>query len=204
MMPTCKVHIIDDDPSVRKSLSWMLESTELEFQTYASAGDFLEDADVNGPSCLILDMELPGMTGMELLEQLQGRPELAMPVMVLTGAGSIAMAVTAMQLGARDFVQKPIDPAGMLAKIRKLVAIDAVRREALAKPIAAKRLLAQLTHREREVLELLCEGKSTKQMALILQISGKTISIHRGRLLKKMQVSSATELVQLVLRAQAA
>ena len=127
-----------------------------------------------------------------------------MPVMVLTATGSVVLAVQAMQLGAQDFLEKPADPDVMVEKITKLVAADAIRRDALAKPLATRRLLAQLTDRESQVLELLCEGKSTKEMALILRISGKTVSIHRGHLLKKMQVCSATELVQRVLRAHAA
>jgi FixJ family two-component response regulator len=198
------VYVLEDDAGVRKSLAWMLESNKLAASTYASPSAFLQDATVDCPSCLILDVNLPGMSGIEVLRELGKRPELTMPVLILTGAGNIAAAVECMKLGATDFLEKPIEHALLLAKVRASLTSDSQRRKQAEDWAHSKRRLERLTEREREILTLLCDGKSSKQMAAQLKISTKTVSIHRWHLMKKMQVASATEAIRVAHDAKAA
>ncbi len=198
------IYIVDDDAGFRKSLVWMLENEKLTCCAVESAAEFLSLSKANCPSCLILDMYMPGMAGMELLNEMSTRPGLLMPVIVLTGVGSIASAVQSMKLGARDFLEKPIDHQDLLQKVHQALASDAAHRERADQMSEMRQRISQLTQRERQVLKLLCEGNSSKQMGLKLNISAKTISIHRWHLMKKMGAASATEAVQFALRAGAA
>jgi FixJ family two-component response regulator len=198
------VYILDDDAGVRKSLGWMLESNGLHFTAYDSAFTFLQEAQANCPSCLILDLQMPGMSGIDVLRHLKTRQDLHMPTIILSGSGSIGAAVESLKLGAHDFLEKPVNHEPLLTWARDALAKDAIYRGQQAREAVLKGRLNQLTDREREVLGLLCEGKSTKEMASKLNISIKTVSIHRWHLMKKMQVSSATEAVRLAHDAKAA
>jgi two-component system response regulator FixJ len=204
MNPTSTVHILDDDRSIRKSLSWMLENAGLHSTAHASPAEFLKDISVSGPSCLILDMHMPGMSGLEVLQELAVRPGLQMPTIVLTGAGTINIAVESLKAGAFDFLEKPVDPTTLLAKVRDALARDTTERALEDTRAALQKKIDQLTDREQEVLALLCEGKSSKQIGEQLNISMKTVSIHRWHLMKKMQVGSATEAVKIAFQARAA
>jgi len=198
------VYILDDDAGVRKSLAWVLESAGLQCAVYKSASVFLNEAQVLCPSCLILDMHMTGMTGLDVLKEIRNRPDLSMPTMILTAADTVTTAVDCMKAGACDYLEKPIDPQILLDKVQELLDRETVSRAQGARRTAMKQRVDQLTDREREVLGLLCEGNSTKQMAHKLNISIKTVSIHRWHLMKKMQVSSATEAIHLAFSAKAA
>jgi RNA polymerase sigma factor (sigma-70 family) len=191
------VFVVEDDASLRNSLAWMFDSNGISCATFDSAHTFMLQAVVNCPSCLILDLALPGMSGIDLLREIGKRPELAMPIIILTGRANVPAAVECMKLGVADFLEKPIEHGILLAKIRELLAIDVHRREQREKSARLKQRVDRLTDREREVLSLLCEGKSTKEIAAQINISIKTVSIHRWHLMKKMQVGSATEAVRL-------
>ena len=198
------VYIVDDDPGIRKSLSWMMEQEGLLFSAYQSAEAFLEHAGSAGAACLILDMCLPDMNGLELLKVMKSRPELCMPAIAFSGFGTVATAVETMKLGVRDFLEKPVQPEVLLEKVRESLAADVERRLRDACKADVKNRVALLTDRERQVLNLICEGKSTKEIAATLDISTKTVSIHRWHLMRKMQAGSATEVVSLAYRARAA
>jgi two-component system response regulator FixJ len=198
------VHIVEDDDGLRRSLLWLMGSNGIPSTGYGSATAFLDSAQVKGPSCLLLDMHLPVMSGLEMLRQMTHRPELSMPVIVMTATGVVGEAVECIKLGARDFLEKPVDPVLLLAMVNTELARDALARAKSSQQATARELLEKLTEREREILQLLCAGNSTKQMAAKLNISAKTVSIHRWHLMKKMQVGSATEAVHLAYSAQAA
>jgi FixJ family two-component response regulator len=195
------VYVVEDDPGVRKSTVWMLESNGLEFEAYDSGETFLKEVKLNGPSCLILDMHLPGTGRLDVLRAIKTRRELHMPVIMMTGSGNVGLAVECMKLGAEDFLEKPVNHETLLTRVRDGLAQDLTRRVQLEQETTLRRRVAQLTDREREVLQLLCEGKSSKEMAAQLSISIKTVSIHRWHLMKKMQAGNATEAVNLAYRA---
>lgn len=198
------VYILDDDVGVRKSLGWMLETCGYAFEAFSTPVEFLNEVKVGCPSCLLLDMNMPGMKGNAVLREITRQPKLCMPVIILTGSGNVAAAVECIKLGALDFLEKPVDHEVLLARLRYALASDAARREKDSETASLRRRVALLTDREREVLNFLCEGKSTKEMASRLSISTKTVSIHRWHLMKKMQVGSATEAVRLAHDAHAA
>ena len=204
MNPEKMVYILDDDAGVRKSLAWVLESAGFQCDVYGSASVFLNEAQVLCPSCLILDMHMPNMTGLDVLKEIRNRPDLSMPTMILSAADTVTTVVDCLKAGACDFLEKPIDPPLLLKKVTHLIDQDTVSRAEGALRNAMQQRVDHLTDREREVLGLLCEGNSTKQMAQKLNISIKTVSIHRWHLMKKMQVSSATEAIHLALSAKSA
>jgi len=203
MNPDRMVYILDDDAGVRKSLAWVLESAGFQSAVYGSASVFLNEAQVLCPSCLILDMHMTGMTGLDVLKEIRNRPDLSMPTMILTATDTITTAVACMKAGACDYLEKPVDPPLLLEKVMELLDLDTAHRANAVQRTAVNQRVDQLTDREREVLGLLCEGNSTKQMAHKLDISIKTVSIHRWHLMKKMQVNSATEAIHLALSARA-
>jgi len=198
------VYILDDDWAARHSLELMLESDGLHYASYESGEEFLEEARPGGPSILILDMMLPGLSGLDVLERTRTRPGLAMPVIAVTAAASVVTAVRSMKLGAYDFLIKPVDRGLLLERVREALAADADRRQRELGKAASRSRVAELTEREREVLGLLCTGKSNKQMAMMLNISIRTVAIHRWHLMKKMQATSAAEAVRIALHADAA
>jgi FixJ family two-component response regulator len=191
------VHIVDDDESVRKSLAWILESANLPFTEYSSGYEFLDEAKANVPSCLILDLQMPELSGIDVLKMMKVSPRLTMPVVVLTGTGSVVTAVQSMRLGVHDFLEKPVDHETLLAKVREALTLDKTRRAHEAEVSGIKSRVALLTGREREVLQFICGGKSNKQIAAALGISIKTVTIHRWHMMKKMQANTATELMLL-------
>jgi FixJ family two-component response regulator len=191
------VHILDDDANVRKSLAFVLESAGLACTTHESGRDFLEAPHADCPSALILDLQMPGLNGVELLREMKNFSKMTMPVVVLSGTGSVPLAVQSMHLGVYDFLEKPADHEVLLEKLREALELDAARRDKDAVAAEARRRLAELTDRERQVFELICEGKSNKQMAATLGISIKTVSIHRWHMMRKMQATNAAEVMLL-------
>jgi two-component system response regulator FixJ len=198
------VYVLDDDEGVRKSLQWLFEANGLRSTGFETPGEFLAEAEPDCPSCLILDMNLTQSNGSAVLREIRARPQLMMPVICLSGVGTVAIAVESMRLGARDFLEKPIDHELMLHKVREALDADAAQRQRIAHAASLKQRIDLLTEREREVLALLREGKSSKEMAVALKISVKTVSIHRWHLMKKMQASNATEAANIAHHAAAA
>jgi two-component system response regulator FixJ len=192
------VFIVDDDDAVRGALRLLLKSVGLAATTLSSAQDFLATYDPQQPGCLILDVRMPGMSGLELQQQLNLRGAI-IPVIFITGHGDIPMAVEAMQQGAFDFLQKPFRDQDLIDRIQRALAKDQTGRAELQERSRIKQRLETLTAREREVLELVTSGKPNKIMAADLGVSQRTVEIHRARVMEKMGASSLAQLVRMVL-----
>ena len=190
------VFIVDDDKAVQQSLSMLVETVGLNAQTYSRAEDFLDAYDPAQAGCLLLDVRMPGMSGLELQSKLAAEG-INIPIIIVTGHSDVPMAVEAVKAGAIDFIEKPFRDQVLLDDIQKALEQDALdRREQTERAdIEAKKAL--LTPREREVMELLVVGKSNKVIAYELGISQKTVDFHRAHIIEKMQVGSVVELVRL-------
>jgi FixJ family two-component response regulator len=197
MTPEPAVFIVDDDAAVRRFLGGLLESVELRVEAYESAQDFLEAYEPGRPGCLVLDVRMPGMSGLELQRELVGRA-IDLPVIVLTGHGNVQVAVHAMKAGAVDFIEKPFDNELLLDRIQKAVAesVRATSERVKRNEIAIR--LKQLTPRESQVLDLVVSGESNKGVARHLDISERTVEIHRANVMRKMRATSLADLVKLV------
>jgi two-component system, LuxR family, response regulator FixJ len=199
-MPSDKavIHVIDDDEAMRQSLAFLLGTVGMEVQTYESAVAFLEVAPTVKAGCVITDVRMPGLSGVDLLRQLRER-KLGIPVIVITGHGDVPLAVEAMKIGAMDFLEKPFDDEALLASVRSaLNQLDRDRkREAERSEIEGR--LATLSNRERDVLQGLVAGHANKQIAYDLGISPRTIEIYRANLMTKMQAASLSDLVRMAL-----
>jgi two-component system, LuxR family, response regulator FixJ len=196
LVPTAIV--VDDDEAVRSSLKLLLRSVKLPVTVYASAQDFLHNYSVEQPGCLIVDVRMPGMSGLELQEQLNLRGAM-IPLIFITGHGDIAMAVEAMRYGAFDFLPKPFQDQELLDRIQRALEKDARNRREIAQTDRIRGLFESLTPREREVLDLVTSGKPNKVMAADLGVSQRTIEIHRARVMEKMHADSLAQLVRMVL-----
>jgi two-component system response regulator FixJ len=192
------VHIIDDDPVVCHSIRLLLETEGLETRTYFTALDFLAAIGPDDCGCVVTDVRLPGMSGVELLTHIAAR-RLNLPVIVITGQADVPLAVRAMKQGAVDFMEKPFRDATLIASVRKALQRNFVSPEqgAAAQEIRAR--LATLTSRERDVLDGLINGKSNKSIAQELGISFRTVEIYRANLMKKTQAGSLPELVRMAM-----
>jgi two-component system response regulator FixJ len=188
-----QVVVIDDDEAVLDSLEALLAAEGLSASTFNSARAFLEDREVGLPACLVTDVRMPDMDGLELLATLKRRGPLP-PVIVITGHGDVPMAVRAMKLGARDFIEKPFDPDVLVAGIRDALMAPPEQRSGDAQ---ISRRVGALTPREREVLEQLVIGRPNKAIARTLGISPRTVEIHRARVMEKMQADSLAQLVRM-------
>jgi RNA polymerase sigma factor (sigma-70 family) len=190
------VFVIDDERSVRHALARLLRSAGHRVETFASAQEFLKREQYEGVGCLVLDVRMPGMTGPELFDRMSEKG-LSMPVVFLTGHGDVPTSVRAMKKGAVDFLLKPADHEALLQTIRQAVARHASEqaREQTRQGIQAR--LDRLSPREREVMECVIRGRLNKQIAADLGISEKTVKVHRGRVMAKMEVASVAELVRL-------
>jgi len=184
------VFVVDDDPAVRDSIAMLLRAEGLEVRTFDSARSFLVEWERSTPGCLIIDLRLPGLSGLDLQEHLAGDDNTP-PIIFLTGYGTVPAAVRALKAGAMDFLEKPFDPAVLLALVREALARDRARR-------ADIRRLDALTRREREVLERVAEGDTNKVIAANLGISVRTVELHRARGMRKLRVRSVADLVRLM------
>ncbi|HUK03054.1 MAG TPA: response regulator transcription factor [Steroidobacteraceae bacterium] len=192
------VFIVDDDEAVRNSLRFLLKSVGVATQALASAGEFLESYVPTQAGCLVLDVRMPGMSGLELQQQLNIKGAV-IPVIFITGHGDIPMAVEAMRYGAFDFLQKPFRDQDLIDRIQKALAKDAKSRAGLKEHDRIRQRLATLTPREREVLALMTRGKANKVMAAELGVSQRTVEIHRARVMEKSGAASLAQLVRMVM-----
>lgn len=192
------VHIIDDDPVVCHSIRLLLETEGLETRTYITALDFLAAVGPDDCGCVVTDVRLPGMSGVELLTHLAAR-RLNLPVIVITGQADVALAVRAMKQGAVDFMEKPFRDSTLIASVRKALQRKFISPEQGAAAQEFRARMATLTSRERDVLDGLINGKSNKSIAQELGISFRTVEIYRANLMKKTQAGSLPELVRMAI-----
>jgi FixJ family two-component response regulator len=193
------VYIVDDDDAVRESLKALFQSVGMVVETFASAGEFL--ASLEGPcvGCLLVDVRMPGLSGLELQAKLTER-QVALPVIVITGHGNVEMAVRAMKAGAKDFIEKPFNEQLLLERVQACLDESQLAQRELDRLRSVKLRLEQLTTREREVLDFLVQGKPSKLIASELGISPKTVDVHRARVMEKIGIKSLAELIRLVVR----
>ncbi|HEY6280769.1 MAG TPA: response regulator transcription factor [Burkholderiales bacterium] len=192
-----RIYIVDDDEAFRDSLRWLLESNGFQVEPFASAEEFLESYISGKPGCLVLDIRMPEMTGLELQEKLNEKG-IHTPVIFVTGHGDIPMAVSAVKQGAMDFIEKPFNERDMLELIRNALVLDTQRREADNRQALISSRLAKLTSSERKVMDCVIAGKPNKLTADQFGITVKTVEAHRAKVMDKMEVNSLAELVQLV------
>lgn len=197
------VYVVEDDPRVSESLVYLLESAELQSETFGSAEAFLEAFDPRSHGCLLLDVRLPGMDGLELQRQMVER-KWRIPVIIISAHGDISMAVTAMRAGAFDFVEKPYDDRELLERIQKAIEHDSKQWDRFRQRDELQARLRTLTNRETEVLDLVVEGEPTKGIAKRLGTSFNTVQNQRASILKKMQARSVADLVRMVMIARSA
>ena len=190
------VFVVDDDAAVRESMSFLLGSHAIEHRTLDSADSFLECADADSRGCILLDVRMPGMSGMQLQKALAGHG-ITMPVIILTGHSDVPMAVTAMKNGAFDLLEKPCNDQILLERIQAALAFDRSRVTDITLEREAQERCDSLTPREREVFELVVAGFLNKQIASMLGVSIKTIEVHRSRVMEKMQAASLPDLVRM-------
>ena len=194
--PAPMVYVVDDDPGMRKSLGRVMESADLAVRLYESADQFLGEYSDATPGLLVLDLQMPGMHGIELLRTLRQRG-IHMPVVIVTGTGTVPIAVESMKLGVVDFLEKPVDHRTLLNKVEQALARESARRVETNEAEAIRQRLGQLTAREREVLDLIIRGRSNKQIAMELDISIKTVAIHRANVMSKSGAVNTADLVRM-------
>lgn len=192
------IFVVDDDEGVRNSIRFLLKSVGLATRTLSSASEFLETHKPGQPGCLVLDVRMPGMSGLELQQQLNLRGAI-IPVIFITGHGDIPMAVEAMQHGAFDFLQKPFRDQDLIDRIQRALERDAHNRAALAQHDRIRARFESLTPREQEVLSLMTSGKPNKVIAGELGVSQRTVEIHRARVMEKTAAGSLAELVRMTM-----
>jgi len=196
--PAPTIYVVDDDEGVRNSLRFLLKSVGLTARTLASAREFLDSYRPRQPGCMVLDVRMPGMSGLELQQQLNLRGAI-IPVIFITGHGDIPMAVEAMQHGAFDFLQKPFRDQDLIDRIQRALERDARSRAALAQHDRIRERFDTLTPREHEVLSLMTRGKPNKVMAAELGVSQRTVEIHRARVMEKTGAASLAQLVRMAM-----
>jgi two-component system, LuxR family, response regulator FixJ len=196
------VHVIDDDEGVRNGLCALLETRKYAVRPHPSCEHFLKDYHPDSTLCIVSDMRMPGMGGLDLQDHLL-RKSIDLPFIVITGHGDVSSAVKALKSGAVDFIEKPVDGAQLLAAVDKAAASLRERNRQQGKIALARERIAALTPREREVLECLVDGNPNKIIAHRLNISARTVENHRARLMAKMQADSVAELVRLAIVAKA-
>ncbi|HWI99125.1 MAG TPA: response regulator [Burkholderiales bacterium] len=189
------VSVIDDDALVLRSLDRLLQSRGFEVHTYSSAQAFLEQHDASTPGCIVMDLSMPGLSGLELQQALAHSAD-RRPVVFISGRSSVEASVRAMKAGAVDFLTKPFDEADLVAAVSAALEKDRASREGLAERSAINLRLSTLTPRERDVLSRVVAGKLNKQIAAELGTAEKTVKVHRARMMRKMQFDSLAELVR--------
>ena len=195
------VFVVDDDLEMRESLQWLIETTDWRVETHASARDFLDKYDPDCPGCVLLDNRMPGMTGLELQQHLRDQ-KIDIPIIVITAYGDVPTAVRAMKSGALDFIEKPIHDHQLLELIERAISHDSKIRDARLHLSALQERVALLTQREDEVMKLVVDGLSSKEIAGKIGVSFKTVEAHRAKIMKKMQAKSVPHLIRMNLRSR--
>jgi FixJ family two-component response regulator len=189
------VYVVDDDPSIRRSAARMFRAAGLNAQTFATAADFLNHRRPDGPSCLVLDVRLPGLSGMDLQREMN-QSGVRIPIIFVTAFGDIPMTVRAMKAGAAEFLTKPLCGRGLLAAVRAAIERDQLERKDRSELEELRRRYEKLTPREREVMPLIAAGQLNKQAACTLATAERTIKFHRAHIMKKMGAESLASLVR--------
>ena len=199
------VHIVDDDEDVCASVKFLVESIGLDARVYFSALEFFESQRKSEPGCLILDLRMPGLSGLEAMEKLTEQG-MEIPVIIMTGHGDVPAAVRALKMGAFDFLEKPCNDLLLIEKVNRAIELDRQRRDAKSDRADIEGALLTLSDRERDVMDLLILGNSNKEVARNLALSPKTVERHRANIMRKLNVNSFAELVSnvAVLRALSA
>lgn len=195
---TQTVFIIDDEPEVSNALQWLFESVGIQVKAYKNAYEFLEHYNANMRGCLISDVRMPGMSGLELIEKLKEQNNL-LPVIIITGYGDVLMAIRAMKAGAIDFILKPVNDQNLLEIVQQRLNQSATQNTWL-KEISDR--IQTLTEREIQVIELIVEGKLNKEICYELSISRSTVEAHRASIMKKMQAKNLAQLIKMYVRFQ--
>ena len=194
---TSTIFVVDDEPAVRKSIKLILQRTGFPIELFESAVDFLEQFDSLRAGCLITDVRMPGMDGMQLLKQLESR-NARLPILMLSAHGDIRMAVRAMKLGAIDFLEKPVDPNTLRQKVLLAVEQDKLARTDQEELEEIRSSIETLTPREREVLDLLVDGKTAKVIGVILGTAHNTVRVQRANIFRKMRADNVVDLIRMV------
>lgn len=190
------VYIVDDDQAIRHAMELLMRSVGMNYEIFSSATDFLANHTNDRAGCLVLDIRMPGIGGLELQEKLNNSGS-TLPIIFITGHGDVPMAVDAMQKGAVDFIQKPFRDQELLDRINEALETDLERRTARQEKAGVLEKIEKLTNREREVFDLVVTGKPNKVIAYELGVSQRTIEIHRARVMEKMSARSLAELVRM-------
>ncbi len=199
MKATGIVFLVDDDPSVRKALARLLRADGFQVETFASAEEFLAYERPDAPGCLVLDLHMPGLNGLQLQRRLQ-QARADLPIIFITGHGDIPTSVEAMKAGAADFLPKPFENAHLLEAVRQAIARDRQGRKVRAKATEIRQRAESLTPREREVMDLVVTGLLNKQVGRRLKVTEKTVKVHRAQVMSKMEAHSLAELVRMAER----
>lgn len=194
------VFIVDDDPAVRQALTALVRSMRLKAEAYESAQQFIDAFDSSRPGCVLLDVRMPGISGLGLLEEFK-REGIPLPAIIMSAYGDVPMVVRAMKAGALNFLEKPCRDQQLWEAIQEAIKWDSEQRQRVAERDKALHRLQRLTSGERDVLELLIDGKSNKTVAAELNLSVRTIEVRRAKLMKKMKAESLAELIRLALAA---
>ncbi len=199
-VPQPAVFVVDDDRAVRESLRWLLESVGLHAETFAGADEFLDRYEPHMPGCLIVDVRLPGMSGLDLQQALTDHG-IHLPVIVITGHGDVPVAVRAMKAGAIDFIEKPFNDQTLLDRVHDAIDLDARQRAARVAEMQLRARMDRLSPREREVMGMVVAGKLNKDIAKALGLSHKTVEVHRAHVMEKMEADSVAMLVRMAMMA---
>jgi FixJ family two-component response regulator len=196
MMQEPTVFIVDDDPDLRDSLRWLMTTVGLRVEVFATAAEFLQEPPRRGPGCLVFDVRMPGMSGLDLYESLVARGE-RMPVIFITAFADVPMAIRAMKSGAVEFVEKPFNRQELLDRVQRAIHADIARRRQIAAREAVRKRFQRLTAKEREVLELIKEGQPNKVISAQLDITSRAVEMRRANLMKKLGVRTLAELLRM-------